>query len=338
MSLFVGKRIHPTYQGITSYLSKLISYFHVSFYRYGFNHHCHLSHPLPNTKETETNSRQDQGGAKEKLYESKLNFFTHITHELCTPLTLINGVENYIQAYAATSKDKTLEKYTSVLRENVEELNGLIQEILDFPESGRRWIQSYAHRRVSVPLFCELNSNGFTHYRATPNPIQDRCSKELYWNTDSVYFKKILANLISNAFKYTEDGGTVRISLHEEENFLVLKVYNTGKGIEDADMQNIFDRYRILGTMDNDDNRQNTARNGLGLFICHSLVQSLGGKIDIESEVGQYAEFTVTLPFGIVEEELRRHDRRRYSRIASFPKHGYTKAANLTYGTKRDGR
>lgn len=63
---------------------------------------------------------------KEKLYESKLNFFTHITHELCTPLTLINGVENYIQAYAATSKDKTLEKYTSVLRENVEELNGLI--------------------------------------------------------------------------------------------------------------------------------------------------------------------------------------------------------------------
>ena len=107
--------------------------------------------------------------------------------------------------------------------------------------------------------------------------------KELYWNTDSVYFKKILANLISNAFKYTEDGGTVRISLHEEENFLVLKVYNTGKGIEEADMQNIFDRYRILGTMDNDDNRQNTARNGLGLFICHSLVQSLGGKIDRKS-------------------------------------------------------
>ncbi|MCQ5183134.1 ATP-binding protein, partial [Parabacteroides distasonis] len=54
--------------------------------------------------------------------------------------------------------------------------------------------------------------------------------------------------------------------------------------------------------MDNDDNRQNTTRNGLGLFVCHSLVQSLGGKIDIESEVGQYAEFTVTLPFGIIEE------------------------------------
>ena len=240
---------------------------------------------------------------KEKLYESKLNFFTHITHELCTPLTLINGVENYIQAYAATSKDKTLEKYTSVLRENVEELNGLIQEILDFRKAEDAGFSHTHIRRVSVSSLLRTQFEWF-YPLSEQHQIQFKIDapKELYWNTDSVYFKKILANLISNAFKYTEDGGTVRISLHEEENFLVLKVYNTGKGIEEADMQNIFDRYRILGTMDNDDNRQNTTRNGLGLFICHSLVQSLGGKIDIESEVGQYAEFTVTLPFGIVEE------------------------------------
>ena len=212
-------------------------------------------------------------------------------------------MENYIQAYAATSKDKTLEKYTSVLRENVEELNGLIQEILDFRKAEDAGFSHTHIRRVSVSSLLRTQFEWF-YPLSEQHQIQFKIDapKELYWNTDSVYFKKILANLISNAFKYTEDGGTVRISLHEEENFLVLKVYNTGKGIEEADMQNIFDRYRILGTMDNDDNRQNTARNGLGLFICHSLVQSLGGKIDIESEVGQYAEFTVTLPFGIVEE------------------------------------
>ena len=218
------------------------------------------------------------------------------------PAYLVNGVENYIQAYAATSKDKTLEKYTSVLRENVEELNGLIQEILDGKPEDAEFSHTHT-RRVSVSSLLRTQFEWF-YPLSEQHQIQFKIDapKELYWNTDSVYFKKILANLISNAFKYTEDGGTVRISLHEEENFLVLKVYNTGKGIEEADMQNIFDRYRILGTMDNDDNRQNTARNGLGLFICHSLVQSLGGKIDIESEVGQYAEFTVTLPFGIVEE------------------------------------
>ena len=172
--------------------------------------------------------------------------------------------------------DKTLEKYTSVLRENVEELNGLIQEILDFRKAEDAGFSHTHIRRVSVSSLLRTQFEWF-YPLSEQHQIQFKIDapKELYWNTDSVYFKKILANLISNAFKYTEDGGTVRISLHEEENFLVLKVYNTGKGIEEADMQNIFDRYRILGTMDNDDNRQNTTRNGLGLFICHSLVLNI---------------------------------------------------------------
>ena len=73
--------------------------------------------------------------------------------------------------------------------------------------------------------------------RATPNPIQDRCSQRALLEYGFRLFQEDPSKSDSNAFKYTEDGGTVRISLHEEENFLVLKVYNTGKGIEEADMQ-----------------------------------------------------------------------------------------------------
>ena len=69
---------------------------------------------------------------KQKLYEAKLNFFTHITHELCTPLTLITGVDDYLQQYSAQRKDSKLQSYSRILRENVLELNHLIQEILDF--------------------------------------------------------------------------------------------------------------------------------------------------------------------------------------------------------------
>lgn len=242
---------------------------------------------------------------KEKLYESKLNFFTHITHELCTPLTLINGVENYIQAYAAASDDHTLQKYTSVLRENVQELNSLIQEILDFRKAEDAGF-SHAHiRKVSVFYLLQTQFEWF-YPLAEQHQIlfQIDAPDTLYWNTDPVYFKKILTNLISNAFKYTEDKGTIRVSLCEKENQLVLTVYNTGKGIKEEDKQTIFDRYRILGMMDKDDNIQHTARNGLGLFICYNLVQSLGGNIDIQSEVGRYAEFTVTLPPGQAEEAV----------------------------------
>lgn len=242
---------------------------------------------------------------KEKLYESKLNFFTHITHELCTPLTLINGVENYLQAYAATSQDKTLEKYTAVLRENVHELNGLIQEILDFRKAEDAGFSQAPIRKVSVSQLLRTQFEWF-YPLAEQHQIQFHIDapKELYWNTAPLYFKKILTNLISNAFKYTKDKGTIRVCLRQEEKQLVLTVYNTGKGIKEEDKQTIFDRYRVFDMMDKDDNRQHTARNGLGLFICYNLVQSLGGKIDIRSEVGHYAEFTVTLPAGKAEETI----------------------------------
>lgn len=236
---------------------------------------------------------------KEKLYESKLNFFTHITHELCTPLTLINGVENYIRAYAASSEDKTLEKYTSVLRENVDELNGLIQEILDFRKAEDAGFSDTHIRKVSVSSLLRTQFEWF-YPLSEQHRIQFKIDapKELYWNTDPVYIKKIMTNLISNAFKYTDDGGTIRVSLDTADNHLLLRVYNTGKGIREEDKQTIFDRYRILGTMDKDNEKQDTTRNGLGLFICYSLIQSLGGKIGIESEVGKFAEFIVTLPWG----------------------------------------
>lgn len=236
---------------------------------------------------------------KEKLYESKLNFFTHITHELCTPLTLINGVENYIRAYATSSEDKTLEKYTSVLRENVDELNGLIQEILDFRKAEDTGFSDTHIRKVSVSALLRTQFEWF-YPLSEQHRIQFKIDapKELYWNTDPVYIKKIMTNLISNAFKYTHDGGTIRVSLDTTEKHLLLKVYNTGKGIRKEDKQTIFDRYRILGSMDKDDEKQDTTRNGLGLFICYSLVQSLDGQIDIESEVGKFAEFIVALPWG----------------------------------------
>lgn len=242
---------------------------------------------------------------KEKLYESKLNFFTHITHELCTPLTLINGVENYLQTYAATSEDKTLEKYTTVLRENVQELNGLIQEILDFRKAEDGGFSHAPIRKVSVSHLLRTQFEWF-YPLSEQHQIQFQIDAppELYWNTAPIYFKKILMNLISNAFKYTEDKGMIRVSLREEEKQLVLTVYNTGKGIKEEDKHTIFDRYRILDLMDKDVNLQHTARNGLGLFICYNLVQSLGGKIDIQSEVGQYAAFTVTLPAGKAEETV----------------------------------
>ena len=80
-----------------------------------------------------------------------------------------------------------------------------------------------------------------------------------------------------------------------KDEHLWLSVYNTGQGIPQAKLKNLFNRYGIIGSMESEQH-SGTSRHGLGLFICHSLVQALSGQIEVRSEEGTYAEFIVQLP------------------------------------------
>lgn len=241
---------------------------------------------------------------KEKLYEAKLNFFANITHELCTPLTLINGVGDYIQTYAENTSDNKLKRYIRILRDNVASLNELIQEILDFRKIEEAGLNYFSIRRISVPDIICRQYESFTPI-AEQNGIKFVLSlpDQLYWNTDPTGLKKILVNLISNAFKYSDEAGEIRISATTENESLIIRVYNSGKGISETDLKTIFDRNRILGDLEGNNYTQTTSRNGLGLFICHSIVQSLHGTIEVKSEEGRFAEFIVRLPHLEAEEE-----------------------------------
>ncbi|WP_278630466.1 hybrid sensor histidine kinase/response regulator transcription factor [Parabacteroides goldsteinii] len=241
---------------------------------------------------------------KEKLYEAKLNFFANITHGLCTPLTLINGVGDYIQTYAENTSDNKLKRYIRILRDNVASLNELIQEILDFRKIEEAGLNYFSIRRISVPDIIRRQYESFTPI-AEQNGIKFVLSlpDQLYWNTDPTGLKKILVNLISNAFKYSDEAGEIRISATTENESLIIRVYNSGKGISETDLKTIFDRYRILGDLEGNNYTQTTSRNGLGLFICHSIVQSLHGTIEVKSEEGRFAEFIVRLPHLEAEEE-----------------------------------
>lgn len=235
---------------------------------------------------------------KEKLYEAKLNFFANITHELCTPLTLINGVGDYIRSYAENTSDGKLKRYIRILRDNVGSLNELIQEILDFRKIEEAGMNYFSIKKTSVSDIIRRQYDSFTPI-AEQNGINFTMSlpDSLVWNTDPTCLKKILVNLISNAFKYTDEAGDIRLSAAVENDSLTISVYNTGKGISETDLKSIFDRYRVLGDLDGNNYTRMTSRNGLGLFICHSMVQSLHGTIEVKSEEGRFAEFTVRLPY-----------------------------------------
>lgn len=232
---------------------------------------------------------------KEKLYNAKLNFFTNITHELCTPLTLINGAAEYLQQQEW--EDKNQDKYVTLLQENVKGLNELIQEILDFrkiEESGLRKPKAEWHN-LSEFLHSQLELFATTAERDKYD-FQLAVDEKLFWYTDLSFFKKILVNLVSNAFKYTTEGGTVRVSLEVVDQVLELRVYNSGTGIDPAMIPRMFDRYQVLEHMDENKYMQMTARHGLGLSICQSLVHALQGEIEVESEPDAYVHIIVRLP------------------------------------------
>lgn len=251
-------------------------------------------------RKQQTIARKIQEEQKEKLYEAKLNFFANITHELCTPLTLINGVNNNIRQYAEKEKDEKLRKNAEVLSENVSGLNELIQEILDFRKIEESGMQQCHIKRISISELMSRQAASFAPI-AEHNKIdfEYHVPSGLYWNTDPAFLKKIVVNLISNAFKYTEEKGSIRVlvAVDDSNQSLSLKVHNTGQGIEKTKLKNIFDRYQILDGIEENNYMRTTSRNGLGLFICHTLVKALEGEIEVKSEVGKYAEFIVTLPY-----------------------------------------
>ena len=238
---------------------------------------------------------------KEEVYESKLRFFTNITHEFCTPLTLIYGPCERILQHE--NSDVFIKKYAQIIKSNTERLNSLIQEVIDFRrmETGNQicHIQELNISKLAkdiIDSFGELAEQNQIH-------LETNISPDIIWKSDYSGFTKILNNLISNAFKYSPENGTIRISIKIEVDKLNIQVYNTGKGICKENIPLIFNRYSVLDNIQENSIKGLSSRNGLGLAICQSMVELLQGTIEVKSEIDQYAQFIVNLPQLEVTEE-----------------------------------
>jgi signal transduction histidine kinase/AraC-like DNA-binding protein len=232
---------------------------------------------------------------KEEIYESKLRFFTNITHEFSTPLTLIYGPCNRILSYEKA--DGYIKKYANMMMKNTERLYSLIQELIEFRriETGHK--ACFIEPLNITELSCGI-TDSFSEL-AESKSITFRCDIErgLFWNLDKSCITKILTNLLSNAFKYTPDNGRISIIVRQEKERLTVFVNNTGKGIHEKDILHVFDRYHILENLEKQTQKGFFSRNGLGLAICYNMVKLLDGEIDVKSVPDEYTEFRVIFPF-----------------------------------------
>lgn len=231
---------------------------------------------------------------QKNVFESKLRFFTNIAHEFCTPLTLIYGPCGRILSSKGLSK--FVVDYVQMIQTNAERLNNLIHELIEFRriETGNREVRIEA---LNVSSLIKDTAKTFVDMAKSRSiTFLSKIPECVIWNSDKGFLNTIIINLISNAFKYTPEGLSIKIEIETvEENLLVLRVANEGSTIKEKDFQYIFNRYAILDNFENKDEK-NFSRNGLGLAISYNMAKLLNGTLEVENTADGWVLFTLTLP------------------------------------------
>jgi len=242
---------------------------------------------------------------QEKIHQSQLSFFTNISHEFKTPLSLILAVTDTLR------KEGLREYYFRILNNNAQRLHHLVNELMLFRtvENGK---QPLRLEMIDVNAFVETIAGDFSdfagqhHFNYTIHP-DEILPKQI--PADRMVLERILINLLNNAFRYTPDGSSVSISIYSdirqytpvyrdsyhtgneqvEEPFYIV-VHDTGVGISQSSISKVFERYYKV-----DSNVDNHLGSGIGLALVKSLVNLHKGSITVYSEREKGADLVVAL-------------------------------------------
>ena len=240
--------------------------------------------------------------AKEKAEESdrlKSSFLANLSHEIRTPLNAIIGFSRFLGEDNLSVEDKS--KFYQIVENSGLSLLSLIEDIIDFSKIESGYINVYMnevpinkvleniHQIFDLQLKRQLKSKKDIEFKVV---LDKNIDKLVLW-TDEVRLNQVLANLINNAIKFTNEG-KIEVGYHYVENkqFIELYVKDTGIGIKKENHQIIFQRFRKI----EEPNTELYRGAGLGLAISHQLVHLLGGIIHIESEPLKGSTFFFTIP------------------------------------------
>jgi signal transduction histidine kinase/ligand-binding sensor domain-containing protein/DNA-binding response OmpR family regulator len=228
------------------------------------------------------------------INEMKLRFFTNISHDLRTPLTLIITP---LQILLNDTMNESMRRKLSTMYKNAQQLLSLINSLLDFRklDVGAETLNLKPGDFVNIirdvyTLFC-VYANERTITYSLFNEMES-----LYMQFDQDKIQKTVTNLLSNAFKYTPDGGTITIHIYQENANVCVSVSDSGSGISDEEKGLVFKRFYQASQ------KQEKTGSGIGLHIAAEYVNLHGGTITITDNVPQGSIFTVQLPIRVVEE------------------------------------
>ena len=226
-----------------------------------------------------------------ELNASKDKFFSIIAHDLRTPFVSMMNLSNMMfDNIENMTKDEIVEMHHY--------MHGSTQNVMNLLDNLLKWSQSQSKRlniepkRFNLLTTIDENVNLIMNKAKEKHITLTSQSENIFAYADENMISTVLRNLLSNAMKFTNEGGKVVIETQQTEGEVVIKISDNGVGISEKNQKNLFrfdQQYSTKGTADE-------KGTGLGLILCREFVEKNNGTISIESEIGKGTTFTVTLP------------------------------------------
>lgn len=220
----------------------------------------------------------------------KSEFVSTVSHDLRSPLTSIRGYAQLLKMAGPVNEKQTV--FINRIENGVHQVTELIDDLLDLGkiEAGVELEMSHFELATVIATMVEQfqeqarqQQQQLTyHGPAQPTPVLG----------NELRLRQVLSNLIGNAIKYSPSGGQTAVNVHAGEDEVMVRVEDNGLGIPAADLPFIFDKFYRVQTED----REDIKGTGLGLAICKSVIEAHGGRIWVESQLGQGSTFAFTLP------------------------------------------
>ena len=243
--------------------------------------------------EQERARKEQERKEAEKLREldaMKTRFFTNISHEFRTPLTLILGQNEQMQT---ATQDPGMQNRMEMVSRNGHRLLDLVNQVLDVAKIEAGGMDLDMTRQDAIPFLKHmLYSFESMAQEKEVELVFDSNLTELETAFDNKKIERVIFNLLSNAMKFTPAGGSVRMNVQREDEFLRIAIADSGVGIKASQLPYIFDRFYQADSSDN----QAQPGTGIGLSLVKELVELHQGSIEVESEVGKGTSFKISLP------------------------------------------
>ncbi|HEY7751373.1 MAG TPA: ATP-binding protein, partial [Ignavibacteriaceae bacterium] len=229
----------------------------------------------------------------QEIDQMKSRFFANISHEFRTPLTLILGPIEKIMSGIPFSE---IQKNADLVKKNAQRLLGLIGQLLDLSrlDEGKLKLKVSRNNLVSFVKGIVMTFDTMAEKKDIKLKVNsDQEFMEVYFDKEKM--EKAVINILSNAFKFTNDGGTITVIMFERnDTTAVVKIRDTGIGISPTELPKLFDRFYQVDSS----HTRDKGGTGIGLALTKELVELHHGRITVGSVEGQWTEFTIELRLG----------------------------------------